>query len=184
MSLSQLFKNDIVVVWSFLVVSLVLCSALNLASWNVETIYPPQDNEGHTSTNQTEKWKTVDVQVLSKDGSTQEGTTSVVEFPVQGERVLAVMAELQWTDDIGSNDVFSLKIQKDGKEMGTEQGSSGKLQVSLDNGTVGYFLGGNYTASISAVSCPGLVGPSPLDRDNGNSWKLTVTAKEEVPDDG
>ena len=35
---------------------------------------------------------------------------------------------------------------------------------------------GNFTVEITALDCPGLIGPFPVDRDNGNDWDLKVSA--------
>ena len=72
--------------------------------------------------------------------------------------------------------------EREGQVERVDESESGTITVELKDAGGG--LGGNYSIIIEAVDCPGAVAGSPIDRDSGNSWTLTVDAvfetKEEV----
>lgn len=115
-----------------------------------------------------------EVELVSDQGHTAEGTSSDETFTVEDKGTLEIHVTLEWTDDIGSNDEFSLTLKNASGELGAESGNSGSLSVNyiVEPGTGPV---GDYTVTIEAVDCPGLVGPSPIDRDTGNDWTLTVS---------
>ena len=113
-------------------------------------------------------------ELVSDQGHTAEGASSDVTFTIEDEGTTEIHVTLEWTDDIGNNDEFSLTLKNATGELGSESGNSGSLSVNYvvepATGPVG-----DYTVAIDAVDCPGLVGPSPIDRDTGNDWTLTVS---------
>jgi len=113
-------------------------------------------------------------ELVSKPGHTAEGASSDEPFTIEDKGTIKIQVTLEWTDDIGSNDEFSLTLKNATGEMGSESGNSGSLSVNYDV-EPGTDPMGDYTVSIEAVDCPGLVGASPIDRDTGNDWTLTVT---------
>jgi hypothetical protein len=113
-------------------------------------------------------------ELVSKQGHTDEGASSDESFTIEDKGAIKIQATLQWTDDIGSNDEFSLTLKNATGEMGTDSGTSGSLTVNYDV-EPGTDPMGDYTVTIVAVNCPGLVGASPIDRDTGNDWTLTVS---------
>jgi hypothetical protein len=131
------------------------------------------DNGGGPGTNQTVEPVTVDV--LSKDGQTSEGSSTPVNVDVEQPGLLKLTVKLTWVDDIGSNDEFGLAISNETGELDTTQGTSGSLEIVLSAPDDGY-LEGPFEVKVSALNCPGRIGPLPVDMDSGNSWTLTVTA--------
>jgi hypothetical protein len=113
-------------------------------------------------------------ELVSKQGHTAEGASSDEPFTIEDKGTIEIHVTLEWTDDIGSNDVFSLTLKNATGEMGAESGNTGSLSANYDV-EPGTDPIGEYTVTIDAVDCPGLVGPSPIDRDTGNDWTLTVT---------
>lgn len=116
-------------------------------------------------------------ELLSIEGWTDEGATSDQGLGTLPENVTAVRAVLTWTDDIGSNDVLGLAIALNGTDMGTAEGTSGSLELEFDantTGSGGELIIGDLGASVTAVRCPGRLGPLPVDLDNGNDWAFKV----------
>jgi len=113
-------------------------------------------------------------ELVSDQGRTAEGGSSDVTFTIDDKGTTEIHVTLEWTDDIGSNDEFSLTLKNTTGELGAESGNSGSLSVNyiVEPGTGSV---GDYTVTIDAVDCPGLVGASPVDRDTGNDWTLTVS---------
>ncbi len=165
-------RNDLKVVTIFMVVIILISVGLELRPRDIPkpTETPGTPNQPH---NQTQDLTTAEV--LSRSGYTNEGQSSQEKFGLGYPLVTMVKVELKWTDDYGSNDVFKLELSRDDVSLGQEQGSTGGITLEATAGT-GENLAGNYTATITCVSAPGVVGPSPIDRDKGNSWDLTVSA--------
>ena len=98
----------------------------------------------------------------------------------------AITAALTWTDDVGSNDVLRLSVVHNDTEVATEEGSTGSLtaEANAEDGGVDAdgLLTGTFGVRVTAVDCPGRVGISPIDLDDGNQWLVvvTVTIREEV----
>lgn len=169
-----LMRNDLRVVTIFMVVMVLLISGLEL---NPRYIPPPttqgQPPGNGQHQNQTQNLTTGEV--LSRSGYTNEGQSSDEDFGLGYLLVTLVKVELTWTDDYGSNDVFSIELKREGQSLDKAEGTSGALSVEVTAKT-GENLAGNFTAVITCVSAPGLIGPLPVDRDNGNAWDLKVTA--------
>jgi len=117
----------------------------------------------------------VEESVVDSTGYTAEAQSSSVDVKVPWSNVTWLNMTLTWTDDIGNNDQFELKLQLDGKDIDKKSGNAGLVTLEIEGPA-----SGNYTAVITCVNAPGLVGPSPIDRDNGNSWALKATAVREV----
>jgi hypothetical protein len=113
------------------------------------------------------------ITILSQTGHTAEGATSEVTFVINASAKW-ITASLEWTDDIGSNDEFGLALILDGEELANQKSTSGKVTAtaSMEEFTN---LEGNYTITVKAINCPGMVSASPIDRDSGNDWSLSVT---------
>jgi len=131
---------------------------------------------GTTNNNPPESTPPHEETLVSKDGYTNEGQTTELKQNYTASKVLNLTATLTWTDDYGSNDVFSLEVQLDGKSIGQEQSNTGQLKVTAA-ANADEDLRGNYTVLITCVKAPGIIGPIPIDRDNGNSWSLKFSAE-------
>lgn len=134
-------------------------------SWNAP-VTPPEAN-----------FKYEEKELLSIEGWTDEGTTSDQGLGTLPENVTTVRAVLTWTDDIGSNDVLGLAITLNGTELGSAEGSNGNFELELsgnDTETGDEVVSGELGAGVTAVRCPGRVGPLPRDLDDGNGWALKV----------
>jgi|GEM_PF-3103664 len=165
-------RNDLKVVTIFMVVILLISMGLELRPRDIPK---PEDIQGTTNPPHNQTQDLVTAEVLSRSGYTNEGQSSQEKFGLGYPLVTAVKVELKWTDDYGSNDVFKLELSRDDAVLGQDQGSTGTITIEVKAGT-GENLAGNFTATITCVSAPGVVGPSPIDRDKGNSWDLTVSA--------
>jgi len=170
--LENLMRNDLKVVSVFMVFIFVMIAGMEIRPQDkvVPSVPPVLPNQGN---NQTQEL-TTEV-VLSKSGYTNEGQSSQEDFVLDFNLVTTVEAELKWADDYGSNDNFLLEVSLNGDSLGQDQGTSGTLKVQLKAGT-DENLAGNFTIKITCKSAPGVVGPSPIDRDKGNSWDLTAMA--------
>jgi len=113
--------------------------------------------------------------VLDQDSHSNERQSTDVTLVVPWSNVTYLNLSLSWTDDIGSNDQFELKVLSDGNELGSGDSTSGNIILNIKAPT-----SGNLTAVVTCVKAPGLVDPSPIDRDTGNDWNLKVTADREV----
>jgi hypothetical protein len=117
----------------------------------------------------------VNEDLMDETSHTSEGQSTELSFEVPWSAVTWINLTLSWTDDIGNNDQFELKVLADGQDVGSADGSSGNIPLSIKAPPAG-----NYTAKVTCVKAPGLVGSSPLDRDSGNDWTLKATAEREV----
>jgi hypothetical protein len=171
-TLEALMKNDLKVVTVFMVVIFVMVGALEIRPYDAVAPSKPPVTPG-PGNNQTQDLTTD--QVVSRSGYTLEGQSSKENFGLGFKQVTMVQADLKWTDDYSSNDVFKLELSRDGQTLGEDQGSSGDLTVK-GTASTDETLSGNFTVTITCISAPGIVGPSPIDRDKGNSWDLTVSA--------
>jgi hypothetical protein len=113
--------------------------------------------------------------LLNEDGNTNEGQSTEVPFEVPWASVTWINFTLTWTDDVGNNDQFELKVLTDGQEVGSADGTTGSVPLNIKAPP-----SGNYTATVTCIKAPGLVGSSPWDRDSGNDWTLKATAEREV----
>lgn len=115
-----------------------------------------------------------EVEALSEGGYSAEGSATDAMFTVTEGNVIGVKVLLEWTDDIGSNDLLGLTLSNETKTLGSLEGTSGSLELSY-TAVEGEHLIGDHRVSVEAIDCPGMVGPLPVDRDGGNQWTLTVT---------
>jgi hypothetical protein len=115
------------------------------------------------------------IEVYDSDGYTAEGQTSEDSFTLEYSMMVDIEVRLNWQDDYGDNDEFKITVLRDGVEEISGQGTSGHVSVIVNYAPPVEELA-NYTVVIEALDCPGMVGPSPVDRDNGNDWSFTVLA--------
>lgn len=170
--LENLMRNDLKVVSVFMVFIFVMTAGMEIRPGEKVVPIAPSVPPTHGN-NQTQELTTEEI--LSKSGNTNEGQSSQEDFVLDFNLVTSVKAELKWTDDYGSNDNFLLEVSLNGDRLGQDQGTSGTLTVQLKAGP-DENLAGNFTITITCTSAPGVIGPSPIDRDKGNSWDLTATA--------
>jgi len=176
------YRDDMVImsVVMLLILGTVAAEAVSGPSQYFRGNYPPGsttggaggdgDGGGGGAGNATVKDK-----VVQQDGSTSEGGTTDVDFELGFERNTGMTVTLTWTDDIGNNDELGITLQKDGKEVDSTSGTSGSIELQIVSPE-----SGNYTVQVSAIDCPGVVGPLPFDRDTGNTWSLEVTVEHEA----
>jgi hypothetical protein len=136
---------------------------------------PPGGGGGGGGHNQTNVTHIVEEPVADESGYTNEGQSTNVDVKVPWGKLLWVNATLTWADDFGNNDQFQLVVTSGGVELGKGTGSTGSIAVNMEGP-----ISGNYTVVISCLNAPGIVGPSPINRDQGNSWTLKATAVREV----
>lgn len=119
------------------------------------------------------------VELASETGSTSEGSSTEVTFLIEGSNVVGVLVILDWVDDYGDNDQFTLTVVIGGQERGSVSGTSGHLELELNDTP-----DGEHSVVIEATKCPGLLGRRllPLDIDRGNDWSMAVTGIEKVPE--
>jgi len=146
---------------------------MSVPKWFVSSVPTNDDNGADPGTNGTAE--PVTIEVLSQDGQTSEGASSTVNVDVEQPGLLKLTVVLTWTDDIGSNDELGLSVSNATGELDTTEGTSGSLELVL-SAPDGEHLLGPFEVKVSAINCPGRVGPLPVDMDNGNSWSLKVTA--------
>ncbi len=116
-----------------------------------------------------------ELNVLSVSSQTSETQTSTEDFSLDEQYVYSITVSLTWSDDVGSNDRFEVVLERDGRALGSGRGETGSISFdAVDNEEGG--LNGSFTVSITAEECPGALGSHALDRDNGNTWDLRVTA--------
>ena len=185
----SLVKSEFFTYTAFMLVLMFIVAAgesydPNPPDWWMETYLGIHEDEP-TGPNGNGTLVKKEVQLLSEDGSTSEGATTEKTFDIEDPNTISIAVTLEWTDDIGSNDVLGLALSNESGELATDQGTSGSLAVSIDapegSETGEGALVGGYTVSISAIDCPGMIGPLPVDRDTGNSWTLTVIVTVEGP---
>jgi hypothetical protein len=165
-------RNDLKVVTIFMVIILLVSVGLELRPRDIPK---PEEPQGTTNPPQDQPPEPVTTEVLSRSGYTNEGQSSQEKFGLGYPLVTMVKIELKWTDDYGNNDVFKLELSREDAALGQEQGSTGGITIEVNAGT-DENLAGNFTATVTCISAPGVVSPSPVDRDKGNSWDLTVSA--------
>lgn len=117
----------------------------------------------------------IEEDLLSRSDFTSEGSSTTIDIEVPWSNVTRLTLDLQWSDDIGTNDELELSIGLDGDELDSLSSTSGAITIKLTDPRPG-----NYTITVTAVDCPGQIGPLPMDRDNGNDWDLEVKAIREV----
>lgn len=116
-----------------------------------------------------------EVTLVTGTGHTGEGTTDDEDFEVQETTGVELRVSFEWTDDIGDNDEFEITLYLEDERVDGTSGRSGSLELTLTSPGPG-----NYTLSITAVDCPGMVGPFPVDRDYGNDWSVEIRLVYEV----
>lgn len=122
-----------------------------------------------------------EVELAAEAGSTGEGSSTEVGFTIGDANVVGVLVVLEWVDDIGDNDQFTVTVIIGGEALATVSGTQGRLELKL-NGTPA----GEHSVVVEATKCPGIFGRriTKLDLDRGNDWSLTVTGMAKVPDEG
>jgi hypothetical protein len=176
------WDNELVLV-SAIMVMLLLISAVSqrpdakVPDWvinNPNYHAGPEPEQNHTPVR-------TEIQLLSKDGNTAEGQSTEESLTVEQEGTVSFDIKLTWTDDYGSNDEFKLAVSNATGEIDSSSGISGSLELKYAPASAGPAdLVGKYTITVTCVNAPGVIGPLPVDRDNGNSWKLVVTAVVEA----
>ena len=179
----NLFWDNELVLVSCIMVMLLLVSAVSqrpdakVPDWvisNPNHQAGPEPEQNHTPVR-------TEVQLLSKDGATTEGQSSEESLTVEQQGTVSLDIKLTWTDDYGSNDEFKLAFSNATGEIDSSSGTSGSLEVKYEPASPGPSdLVGTYKITVTCVNAPGVIGPLPVDRDNGNSWKLVVTAVVEA----
>jgi hypothetical protein len=174
---STVFGNEFaifsaIIVMMLLVIVVVEPVDMKPPDWWVKAAHKSNGTSPQNGGNTTPQRK--EVEVLSKTGHTSEGSTTTIELEMKDPKAVELTVTLEWTDDIGSNDEFGLKISNETGDLESDQGTTGTLtvKVSAQGGNGG--LAGNFTISITAINCPGLVGPLPVDRDTGNDWSIAA----------
>ena len=169
------FRDDMLV----LSVAVLMVFVLYIAVDYPNTMAKAPGNTGNTGgtgpNNGHQTLTLVKEDLLDQSGHTSEGQSSEIPFKVPWSNVTWINLTLSWTDDIGSNDQFELKVLADGQELGSADGTSGNVPLNIKAPP-----SGNYTAIVTCVNAPGLVGSSPIDRDSGNDWAIKATAEREV----
>jgi hypothetical protein len=175
----SLFGDNELVLVSSIMILLILFAAIaerpdaKAPDWFVKTAsgtIKPQPVQNHTLVK-------TEAELLSKDGYTNEGQTTEVSLTVDQQGTIELSITLTWADDYGSNDQFKLILSNETKDLDVASGSSGNLEVRYAPASPGPDdLIGKYTIAVNCESAPGVVGPLPVDRDNGNAWSLKVTA--------
>jgi len=150
--------NDLVLVSMFMILTLLFIAAAedpkaDPPEWYDISNYIPQVQDDDDNDTKVRK----EIELESMNGQTSEGGSTDVDIVVEHEGVIGLIVQLEWTDELDSS-----------------QGTSGQLLLDLSSDVVGELMG-DYTITVSAIDCPGMVGPIPVDRDTGNSWSLTVT---------
>jgi len=169
-------KKDLQVVSWFIVLVLLLIAGIEAQpreapEWT-DSQFKPKDGQGPEGPGPQEPQLTV-TEALSSSGYTAEGQASEEAFALEYAVVAEVQVVLEWTDDYGNNDEFQVTLLWEGTEVGSSSGSTGKITLGAVPSEDGELIG-NFTVRIEAVRCPGLIGPTPIDRDQGNDWTLKV----------
>lgn len=165
----EFFYISIVIVFLLVITAISEGSVTTVPNW----YKGPFPTEPAVNETPPETTKIVEMVVLSNDGYTQEGQRTEIAFEIEQDEPVQLNVTLAWTDDYGTNDEFGLSMSLEGKEVGSVKDTNGKLELQYGDGN-GTIPMGNYTITISAVNCPGLRPNSPIDRDQGNDWSLTV----------
>jgi hypothetical protein len=113
--------------------------------------------------------------LVGQTGHLSEGASTDIDFEVPWNTTVVLTVTLDWSDDIGDNDEFEVVLSMEGEVIDRESSTDGNIELTNNDPQEG-----NYTVTITAVDCPGMVGPSPIDRDTGNDWSLEVRAEYEV----
>lgn len=164
------FREDLVVLAAISIILLLMFAT----DWNgPPTSTADGDGTGPGPTEPT----IVEEDLLSRSDYTAEGASTRIDLEVPWSNVTLMTLELRWTDDIGSNDELELRVELEGDEVDGLASTTGEITIRVTNPQPG-----NYTITVTAIDCPGQIGPLPVDRDNGNGWDLEVKATREVYD--
>ena len=169
---SGLLKIDLKVVSIIMVLAMIGAVGLEFPLKEAEgdSQPPPVDGNGGDGTPTL-----TTIEVYDSDGYTAEGQTSEDSFTLEYSMIVDIEVRLNWQDDYGDNDEFRITILRDGVEEISGQGTSGYVSVIVNYDPPVEEIA-NYTVVVEALDCPGMVGPSPVDRDNGNDWSFRVLA--------
>jgi hypothetical protein len=166
-------KNDMRLTFSYLVLAMMVIFALEGLPHEI-----PEDllgSEPPTAPEPPALPVLITIDVLSESGYTAEGSTSEVSFALDYTNVTRVTVDVTWSDDIGDNDVLRAYLVWEGDEVASDESDTGSIGLEITDEPDGMYTG-NFSVQIEAISCPGIVTPVPIDRDNGNSWELSVEA--------
>jgi hypothetical protein len=117
-------------------------------------------------------------ELCALSGHTDEDSSTNVDFVIEGSNIVGVLVVLEWTDDIGNNDQFTLTVLIGGQERAAVSGATGRLELEINDTPAG-----DHSIVVEATKCPGLFGRrlTKLDLDRGNDWALTVTGMSKAP---
>ena len=174
MAMSKRMREDMVLLMSASVVLILVFTLSDVFgpgpphAANVAALTPPSE-PGY-------RYEEVELAALS--GHTDEGSSTNVDFTIEGSNIVGVLIVLEWTDDIGNNDQFTMTVIIGGQERATVSGATGRLELELNDTPAG-----DHSVVVEATKCPGLFGRrlTKLDLDRGNDWALTVTGMSKVP---
>ena len=169
------FRDDMLVLSVAVLMVFVLYIAVDYPSTMANVPANNGNSGGSGQNNGNPTIQLVNEDLLDQSGHTSEGQSSEIAFNAPWSNITWINLTLSWTDDIGNNDQFELKVLSDGQELDSADGSTGAVILSIQLPP-----SGNYTAVITCVKAPGLVGPSPIDRDSGNDWDIQAMAEREV----
>ena len=141
-------------------IALIIISIIMIGDFGIAAQVKPGAENQHGGTQNNTNWVLTQVDLYSHDGYTSEKSTTDVKAGELPGNTTAIKVELTWTDDYGSNDIFKIELQVDGKSLDAQQGSTGSLSIDT-NGAQGLNLTGNVTVLVTCVSSPGLLGPNP-----------------------
>jgi hypothetical protein len=175
------YSRDLVILFSAVIIIFLILVSVDFIGgppdwWTGRYGQKPSDTEtGITPDIEGEdSFTIVEETLLDISDTTQEGSSTNLEMTVL-ENTTSISLSLTWTDDLGSNDELELNVEFEGLTQQTMSSTSGSIVLSLTEPQAGA-----YSVTVSALDCPGNVGISPVDRDNGNDWTLSATAQRKV----
>lgn len=165
--------------WSAIVVAIILVFVIEWG--NAKAFARELEQREAEITLSGSGWELVErsVSLFSTSGHTAEGDTHVEDIPVEQMNVTKAVFELTWSDDIGSNDRFSVHVTAPDGQTGAGESDGGSIIIEMalcdvsmvdgpgENGT------GEWRVEITAEQCPGVF-PRLPDRDSGNDWSLDM----------
>lgn len=174
-------KRDLTIISAFMVLMLLFAVAAEdpeqePPEWYVERF---DDGGGGQDDPKDDVTETRTDPIFSKGGFTSEGGVTEEVFQVDEDGSLEIEVLLTWTDDIGNNDNFRMSLSNSSGEIGYIEGTAGSLAIDVVAEQAGDLIG-EYTVTVEALDCPGLMGPIPIDRDSGNDWTIDVILTYEV----
>jgi hypothetical protein len=170
-------RNDFKIAIVYIILFVILVLVVEAVFYDPSAAAGGDEDEETTPTDEEEEPVFIfsQTEVLSTTGQTSEGGTSTEAFDLDYPKVERIEVCLSWTDDYGNNDNFMVTLLKDGSAVRSEEGDTGAITLNVEDPEGA--LNGSFEVQIEALDCPGAVGGLPIDRDNGNSWELLVTAE-------